>query len=156
MAAIREAGGEPVDQVDRLVGCAQQQRAGVRGDRPTAKIRHQLAAIEASRNAGTPGYTVSAPGAPLRSGQVFGGTHTCADFRPRCSFLREIFGLAAVFAYVIPKKPSTTTIITMAPTIQIILFISSVLLHSDYKIALTRCRIAADPKSRQLYHRLTC
>lgn len=32
-----EAGLEPVDQLDRSVGLVQQQRAGIRGDRPTAK-----------------------------------------------------------------------------------------------------------------------
>ncbi len=50
--AIREAGGEPVDQVDRLVGRAQQQRSGVRRDRATAKIRHHSAAIEACEKHG--------------------------------------------------------------------------------------------------------
>ena len=44
---VGKAGGEPVDQLDRLVGRAQQQRPGVRGDRATTEIRHQITAIEA-------------------------------------------------------------------------------------------------------------
>lgn len=35
--AIRKAGRKPVDRLDRLVGRAQQQGAGVRGDRAAAK-----------------------------------------------------------------------------------------------------------------------
>ena len=40
IAPIREAGGEPLDQPDRPVGRAQQQRAGIRGDRPAVERRH--------------------------------------------------------------------------------------------------------------------
>jgi hypothetical protein len=50
--AIRKAGSESVDQIDRLVGRAQQQRPGVLRDRATAKIRHQIAAIEACETHG--------------------------------------------------------------------------------------------------------
>ena len=46
IAAVGEAGGEAVDEPDRPVGRAEQQRPGVRADRPAAEIRHQIAAIE--------------------------------------------------------------------------------------------------------------
>ena len=60
-ARVAEAGGEAPDQADRPVGGAEQQRAGVRGDR---------AAVEGATTGGlrqvqtrtAPGYTLSASG----------------------------------------------------------------------------------------------
>ena len=46
IAAVAKAGREAVNEPDRPVGRAEQQRPGVRGDRPAAEIRHQIAAIE--------------------------------------------------------------------------------------------------------------
>ena len=45
-AAVREAGGEAIHKPDRPVRRPQEQRPGIRGDRPAAEIRHQLATIE--------------------------------------------------------------------------------------------------------------
>ena len=41
-----EAGGEPLGQPDRSVGLAQQQRAGIRGDRTTVERGHNMAAFD--------------------------------------------------------------------------------------------------------------
>ena len=46
IAPVREAGSEALDQPDRPVGGAQEQRARIRADRPAVEIGHQLAAIE--------------------------------------------------------------------------------------------------------------
>jgi hypothetical protein len=45
-ACIGEAGREPLGQPDRPVGLAQQQRAGVRGDRATIEGGNNVAAFD--------------------------------------------------------------------------------------------------------------
>ncbi len=45
-ARIGEAGGEPLRQPDRSVGLAQQQRAGIGGDRTTVERGHNIAASD--------------------------------------------------------------------------------------------------------------
>ena len=46
VATVGEAGGEPLGQPDRPVGLAQQQGAGVRGDRAAVEAGHHLAALD--------------------------------------------------------------------------------------------------------------
>ena len=43
IAAVLKAGRKPPQQIDASIGLAQQQAAGVGGDRPTVKARHNLA-----------------------------------------------------------------------------------------------------------------
>ena len=45
-SAIAKAGSEPPDQVDRAVRRAEQQRAGIRGDRAAVEGRHHAAALD--------------------------------------------------------------------------------------------------------------
>ena len=45
-AAVGEAGREPLDQADRPIGRAEQQRAGVRGDLAAVERRHHLAPLD--------------------------------------------------------------------------------------------------------------
>ena len=42
---IGEAGGKPLGQPDRPIGLAEQQGAGVRGDRASVEARHHMAAF---------------------------------------------------------------------------------------------------------------
>jgi hypothetical protein len=44
-ACIGEAGGKPLGQLDRPVGLAEQQGAGIRGDRATVEARHHVMAF---------------------------------------------------------------------------------------------------------------
>src|SRR4051794_29793711 len=43
---IGEAGGEPLGQPNGAIGLAQQQRAGIRGDRAAIEARHHSAAFD--------------------------------------------------------------------------------------------------------------
>ena len=45
-AGIGEAGGEPLGQPDGPIGLAEQQGAGIRGDRATVEARHHRAAFD--------------------------------------------------------------------------------------------------------------
>ena len=47
-AMILETGGEPLDQSNRLVSCAQQQHTGVRGHRSAVKCRNDPASVRGS------------------------------------------------------------------------------------------------------------
>jgi len=47
IALVAEAGRDPIEQADRLVGVAQQQGAGIRGDRAAIECSHHTAAIKA-------------------------------------------------------------------------------------------------------------
>jgi hypothetical protein len=47
IAPIDKASGQSIDQSDRRIGLAQQQRPGVRADRSSVKGRHHPAAIYA-------------------------------------------------------------------------------------------------------------
>jgi hypothetical protein len=47
--AVDEAGCEPLDQADRPVGGAQQQRTRIRRDRPAVERRHHRAALDHSK-----------------------------------------------------------------------------------------------------------
>ena len=64
-AVIGEAAGKPLDQPDRPVGGAQQQRPGIRGDRAAVKRRHHRAPFDAVQTRTDPRYTLSASGLPL-------------------------------------------------------------------------------------------
>ena len=48
-ATILEASGEPLDQSDRLVGSAEEQRAGVRGNRTAVERRYHPASLDHSK-----------------------------------------------------------------------------------------------------------
>ena len=61
-ARIAEAGGKAFDQTDRPVRRAEQQRAGIRRDRPAVKRRHHPTPFNTGESRTNPGYTLSASG----------------------------------------------------------------------------------------------
>ena len=69
--AVREAGREPLDQADRAVGRAEQQRAGIRGHRPAVECRHHRATLDRSKSERSRATLCRHRGAPLLSAKSF-------------------------------------------------------------------------------------
>jgi hypothetical protein len=69
--AIRQAQGEPFDQPDRPIRRPEQQRAGVRADRPAIDSGHDPPPIDGCKTHPPPRDTPAASGSPPASVQAF-------------------------------------------------------------------------------------
>ena len=84
-SAIAKAGSEPPDQVDRAVRRAEQQRAGIRGDRAAVEGRHHAAALDGGKIEQRRATLRLHRGSLLRRGKS-SSQRTFADSGPRCTY----------------------------------------------------------------------
>ena len=92
IAAVGEAGGEALDQPDRPVGRAQQQRAGIRVIAPPSNAA-TTARPSTGANSNSSGYTLSASGTSSASPQGFVAEELSPIQSPDAPTQREISGL---------------------------------------------------------------
>ena len=93
-ARVGEAGGKPLGQPDRPVGLAQQQGAGIRGDRPTVEARHDLAAFDRWKFEQR-GATLCRHWGVLRIRENRGCNTILSESAPQCTRFGEKFGLSS-------------------------------------------------------------
>ena len=99
-ACIGEAGGKPLGQPDRPVGLAEQQGAGIRGDRATVEARPPRGGLRRVEIRTMRGYSLSALGRPVDSRKTVAATRFSQNPRPNAPD-----SVVAVGTRVTPRPP---------------------------------------------------
>ena len=92
---VMKACREPLHHPDRTIRRAQQQRPGIRGDRPAVERRHHFAAFHGCKSKQIRATLCRHRGAP-RNNEKSLQHNAFADSLPRCTKYGEISGLAAL------------------------------------------------------------
>jgi hypothetical protein len=87
VASVAEAAGEALDQPDGAVGGTEQQRAGIRGDRPAVEAGHHGAARDRCKLEQRRVTLCRHRGPPLRRRKAL-SQKNFPDSEPRCTYVR--------------------------------------------------------------------